>query len=51
MAREIYQMSSSAIEGVLINKISEALSNSLKSREDIEKKKFEITSNIISRFH
>lgn len=43
-------MSSAAIQGVLVGKISEALANSLKTREDINQKKFQITSNLIGRF-
>lgn len=50
LATQIYRMSSGAIEGVLISKISEALSNSLQSNEDIMKKKFAITSSLIGRF-
>lgn len=34
----------------MISKISEALVNSLKSSQDIDKKKFQITSNLIGRF-
>ncbi len=43
-------MSADAIKGVLITKISEALSNSLQTSEEINTKKFQITSSLIGRF-